>query len=141
MIERKVPRSDAAAPVAQIAGERLGPLRPVGRIVLVGHVRTTFGPVAVDFRVRVVHGRHLVSVADIAMPGDCRAVLAHFGIFQGRDGAAPEIVVVVDHPDLRVHLGVAQSGTKMPLHEVDFVFLRATSKRACDRPGRCPLRC
>src|SRR4029077_14232286 len=65
----------------------------------------------------------------IGVPRDRIAVLAQTGIIELADGTAPEIVVVVEDPDLCGNRVLLKQRSQMILHETDFVLLRQGAGR------------
>src|SRR6202043_591714 len=65
----------------------------------------------------------------VAVPGNCVRVLAQTRRFQFAHGAAPQVVIVVDDPDLCFYSGAFKRRTELSANEIGFVFLGPTASR------------
>ena len=123
-VESHIPRGDGTRPVVEDAVERAGPVGPVGLVIGKADVGAAFGPVRVLRRKCIVNLGHGGGLADIAVPGDAVDVLIGCRIAEFVDGATPQAVVVVEHPDLGRQAGLAQSGSEMLGRELHLLLLR-----------------
>ena len=73
---------------------------------------------------RLVHFAHHGGRADVSVKGDIVAVLAEASVVEFGDGAAPEIVIVVEDPDFRGEAILTKQRAEVVFDESDFVFLR-----------------
>ena len=123
-IEGQVPGGDGPRPVVEDAVEGLRPLGKVGQVVGRGKVRAAFGPIGVFRGKRIVHAGHRRGFTDVAVPCNAVDVFIRFRYAQLADGSAPQIVVVVQHPNLCGRASLAQRRAKEVLHKRDFILLR-----------------
>src|SRR5205807_7791682 len=99
------------------------PLAPVREITGIGIVRTAFGPMHLGFGVSVVDLAYHVRSAVIAVPCNRIGVLAELGVGQRANCASPQVVVVIQDPDLGWHATAFQERAEMVAHKLNLIFL------------------
>src|SRR5580658_9493677 len=129
LVKRQVPRGDGAAPVAKHLAERSGPLAPIGQIRGVRIIRPTFGPMHLNLGIGILDLAHHVRAAIIAMPRNRIDILPKLPIPQRAYGSPPQIVVMVQHPNLYWHPIALQKWAQMVADEFNLVFLRPDARR------------
>src|ERR1700723_2056074 len=100
LIESEVPCSNGAAPVAEYSAESSAPLAPISQIPRICIVRTAFRPVHLSLRLSILDLCHHLGSAVVAVPGNGIGVAAELCVGQHADRAAPQIIVMVQQPDL-----------------------------------------
>src|SRR5215469_4876906 len=131
LIEREVPRGNRTAAMAQDIGKRSTPKHPVGGVARFGVVGTAFGPIHFDIGICLLHAIDPLRLADISVPGDGIRILAHIRRLELAHGAPPQVVVVVDEPDLRLDALALEGRPQIPA---------AKCTPACAHPDRYPPR-
>ena len=107
-------------------GDAVEGLRPIGEVAqVVGslNIRAALGPVGVLLRKGIVDPRHRRRLTEIAVPGDAVDVLVDAGEAQLANRAAPQIVIVVNHPDFGREACLAQNGAEVALDKLGLIFL------------------
>ena len=123
-VQRQIPSRDTTAPVAQHLRVGSSPLDPVARVIGSRVVRTALRPVKLHLGKCLANPAHHLRCPHISVKRNRIAELAEIRILQFIDCPAPQVVVVIQNPDLRCHPALLQRGTEVVLHECDFVFLR-----------------
>src|SRR5262249_26484497 len=70
----------------------------------------------------VVYLAHHLRAADVTVPCDGLTVLTHFIVLQFASSPSPQIVVVIQNPDLRRQSVLLEQGAKCP-NELHLIFL------------------
>src|SRR5581483_10743405 len=104
-IEREIPCRDRATRVTQDFSESFAPLRPVGRVIRPGVIGTALGPVHFDIWIGTLHAIDPFNLADVSVPGDGVRIFVNAWSFEFTNCPSPQVVVVVDDPNLRLHSG------------------------------------
>src|SRR5258708_6731118 len=111
-IEGEIPRSNRAAPISQDAGKGCAPLRPVLGVIRIGVIGAAFGPVHFDVGIGGVNSIYPLRLAYITVPCDGIAVPADIGRFQFAHGPAPQVVNVINQPNLRLYSAALKAWTE-----------------------------
>src|ERR1039458_8083838 len=86
--------------------------------------RTAFRPIKLRVGMSVVHLVHHLRRSDISVKCDRVAVFAHAPFIEFADRPSPQVVVMVEYPDLRGEATLLKRGAKVVLDESNLVFLR-----------------
>ena len=130
-VQRKVPTHNRASPILQHAGEGRCPFTPIGLEVRAGNDRAAFGPLRMLIGKGVVYTGHGVDGTVVCMPCDAVHISVDLWVAELIKHASPQIVVVIEYPDLGVERSALQGGAQMVRHEPLFVFLSPTRTPAC----------
>src|SRR5581483_170094 len=90
-------------------------------------VRTAFRPVGVLRRKALMHARHGFGLTRVTVPSHSVDKLKDLGVAHHVLGTSPEIVVVIQKPDLRVEIGAAQSRAEKLLDKARLILLAPQS--------------
>src|ERR1700716_3852518 len=82
LVECEIPTRNRFAPVAECRGKYVPPLRPIGEIVRARIVRSAFGPVHGNIRMRIMNFAHRLGRAHVSVPGDILAVFVQARIVE-----------------------------------------------------------
>src|ERR1700752_3336956 len=99
------------------------PLCPIGLVVWVVDVWSTFCPIAVLGWEGFMNPSDGIRVAGISMPGNSIDKLVHGRVAELIDGSSPEVVIVIENPNLRAERSAFQSGTEVSFDEFHLVLL------------------
>src|SRR5262249_28254989 len=99
-IQGQIPSRNRAATVAQNLSKGFAPIGSIASVVGIGIVRSPLGPIHLRLRICTVNAIDPFRLPNIPVPSDGVSVITYARRFQFSHRTAPQIIVVVNQPDL-----------------------------------------